>query len=273
MRGAAQKKCYKNIRKYRPRLIFFTHDDPFYVVHFFDEFLELYPYPKDIIAVVIAKTMGENKISLFKRTIEFFGFIGFIKLLIEISLLTIKGFWSSHSCHSLKTLLKKNHINIVRTNDVNSHSFISELSHLKPDLLLSVAFPQIFEKEVIEVPSRGAINIHHSSLPEYRGMLPTFWQLYHGKKELGITVHQINERIDDGQIIIQESYPTLENDTFHKTVQRTKRLGAHTFLKAIDLFLDSGFKPIVKYKKAGSYYTFPSRLEVKEFKKNGFRPI
>ena len=273
MKAQTQKKRYRNIRKFRPRLIFFTHDDPFYVVHFFDEFLKVYPYPKDIIAVVVAKTMGENKISLFKRTIGFFGFIGSIKLLIEISRLTIKGFWSSNSCHSLKTLFKKNHIKIVSTNDVNSPNFILELTSLKPDLLLSVAFPQIFKQEIPEVPTRGAVNIHHSLLPHYRGMLPTFWQLHHGKKTLGITVHQINKKIDSGKIIVQESHSTIENESFHKTVQRTKRLGAHSILEAIDLLFDPNFKPKVNRRNEGSYYTFPSYSEVKKFRKKGFRLI
>ena len=233
----------------------------------------MYPYPKDIIAVVIAKTMGENRIPLFKRTLEFFGFIGFMKLMNELLMLKIKDWGRIDSFHSLIRLLKKNNINIIRTKDVNSPRMILELTRLKPTLSLSVAFPQIFKEEVLKVPSRGAINIHHSLLPEYRGMLPTFWQLYHGKKNLGITAHQINEKIDDGKIIVQESHATIENESFHKTVQRTKRLGAYTLLGAIDLILDSNFKPNVNNKKAGSYYTFPNYLELKEFRKKGFRLI
>jgi methionyl-tRNA formyltransferase len=273
MKTPTQKEYFKNIINFRPRLIFFTHDDPFYVIHFFDEFLRAYPYPEDIIAVVITKAMGENKISLFKRTLEFFGLFGFIKLFIEIFISKFKYLSGASSCHSLTRLFKNNHIKIIRTKNVNNPSFILRLARLKPALFLSVAFPQIFRKEILKVPSQGAINIHHSLLPEYRGMLPTFWQLYHGKKDLGITVHQINERIDDGKIIIQESHPIIENESFHKTVQRTKRLGAHTLLKAIDWLFDPNFKPKVNCKEAGSYYSFPSHLEIKKFRKSGFWPI
>jgi methionyl-tRNA formyltransferase len=137
------------------------------------------------------------------------------------------------------------------------------------DLIISVAAPVIFKKGLIELPKHGCINIHHAPLPEYRGMMPNFWQLYHGEKSVGMTIHEINPGIDDGRIILQKGVDILPGETLDSVIKRTKRIGAHFMIEAIKLIKSGN----VDYKKnlatEGSYFSFPSREDVKEFKRRG----
>ena len=72
---------------------------------------------------------------------------------------------------------------------------------------MSAAYPQIFSKEVLDIPKIGAINFHPALLPKYRGAHPHFWQILNGESEGGLTAHFMTERIDDGDIIAQVSFP------------------------------------------------------------------
>jgi len=79
----------------------------------------------------------------------------------------------------------------------------------KADLNLVVTFHRIFKKKHLSLGVYN-INIHPSLLPSYRGPTPTNWMIQNGEKETGISVHYMNENIDDGDIIYQRSYPLLE---------------------------------------------------------------
>ena len=84
---------------------------------------------------------------------------------------------------------------------------VRELGDLKPDLLVVVSFGLIIPKWFLDVPSIGAINVHPSLLPKYRGPSPLQWVIRNGEKETGITLIEMSERMDAGDILFQESTP------------------------------------------------------------------
>jgi methionyl-tRNA formyltransferase len=81
-----------------------------------------------------------------------------------------------------------------------------DLADLKPDLLLVVSFGLIIPKWFLEMPSVGAINVHPSLLPKYRGPAPIQWAVRNGESETGITIIRMSERMDAGNILYQERY-------------------------------------------------------------------
>jgi methionyl-tRNA formyltransferase len=91
--------------------------------------------------------------------------------------------------------------------DANSEELINRLNEIEPDLILSSGFPQIFSKELLEIPKKGAVNLHPSLLPKFRGPSPFFWTIASGETESGITAHFMTEDIDGGDIIAQIKYP------------------------------------------------------------------
>ena len=273
------------------RIIFFTQEDPFYVKIFFDEFFANYKSLDEIKAVVISKAMGKKSLfALAKQMYGLYGIFNFLRIGFKFVFYKLmskrkisKPMHSTHTgsiqsaksvdvdrTYSIKQLCDLYGIQTIERSDINSESFISMIKTYNPDLFISVACPIIFKQSLINIPKLDCINIHNAPLPKYRGMLPNFWQLYHREKNVGITVHRIQKGIDTGDIIIQEMIPIIEEEPLDSLIKRTKRYGAHIISKIIQDFQDGH----IKYRKMlgeGSYFSFPTRSDVKKFYKMGNR--
>ena len=101
--------------------------------------------------------------------------------------------------------------------------------------------------------------------------MPNFWQLYHGEERVGITVHEINEEIDDGRIILQKEVDVLPDETLASLMARTKRIGAHLVIEAIDMMREGNVSYRPNLSEEGSYFSFPTPGDVQEFKRRGGR--
>jgi len=112
--------------------------------------------------------------------------------------------------------------------------FIRSLKTYAPDILVVVAF-RILPPEVYELPKYGAVNAHASLLPKYRGAAPIHWAVYHGEKETGVTVFQIDKKVDTGKIILQETIDIQDEDTTGKLYDVLKTISADALLKALDM--------------------------------------
>jgi len=100
----------------------------------------------------------------------------------------------------------------------------SLIKSLKPEAIVIVAYGQILPKNMIDIPKYGCINVHASLLPKYRGAAPMQWALLNGEKITGITIMKINERLDAGEIILQEKVKISEDDN---TLTLSKKLFDH----------------------------------------------
>ncbi len=258
--------------------LFITQDDPFYVQCFFDEFLRIYPDPKEIQAVVIQKPMGKRSTwTLVKQMYGFYGLIDFFRMGFRYSktksLSKLSYVYPRSRWFDLKQLCQARNVSVFYQNSLDQPEFLDKLRHRNLDLVISVAAPTIFKQELIDIPRLGCLNIHHAPLPRYRGMMPNFWQLYHGEKTVGITIHKINSKIDEGEIILQRQVLINPNESLDALIKRTKRLGAHYMVEAIRMIGDGK----VRYKKnrpeEGSYFSFPTREDVHRFRAMGHRLV
>lgn len=112
--------------------------------------------------------------------------------------------------------------------------FLKTLHAYNPDILVVVAF-RILPPQVYELPTYGAVNAHASLLPKYRGAAPIHWAVFHGEKETGVTVFQIDKKVDTGKIILQETIDILEDDTTGKLYNVLQAISADALLKALDM--------------------------------------
>src|SRR5439155_302270 len=110
--------------------------------------------------------------------------------------------------------------------DVNAPEFLAELSRLAPDILISVSCPQIFKKPLIELPPLGILNIHGAILPQYRGVLPSFWMLANGEKKAGVSIYYVDTRIDAGELCGQRIYDIPPDETLDGFLRRSKTIAA-----------------------------------------------
>jgi methionyl-tRNA formyltransferase len=258
------------------KILFITQDDPFYVRLFFDEFFGMYPNLDEIRGVVIAQAMGKKSLSqLARQMFDFYGSFDFLRMgfkYVFYRLLSSAPAWIvRNGFYSLKKLCRSYRIPVMQQSDIGAKPFLKMLKGLDLDLIVSVAAPVIFKENLIFIPKHGCINIHNGKLPKYRGMLPNFWQMYYGEKTVGVTIHEINTGIDDGRIILQRDVMINPDETLESLIKRTKRIGAHFMVEAIELIKAGNVLYRENPTQESSYFTFPTRTDVKEFKRRGKR--
>jgi methionyl-tRNA formyltransferase len=258
------------------KILFISQDDPFYVRLFFEEFFRRYKDVNEIKAVVIAQPMGKKSlVDLARQMYDFYGPLDFVRMGVKFATykLAASAPFSSglNGLRTLAQLCNRHTIPVIRESHVNAAPFLEKMRGMNPDLIISVASPAIFKKDLIRIPRFGCINIHNGKLPKYRGMLPNFWQMYHGEEAIGITIHEINPGIDDGRIILQRDIDILSGESLDALIKRTKRLGAHIMIEAIERIRTGKATYIENPASEGSYFSFPTRKDVKEFKRKGHR--
>jgi methionyl-tRNA formyltransferase len=96
---------------------------------------------------------------------------------------------------------------------VNAPDVVARLAAIAPDFLFSFYFREIVGPDVLAIPRRGALNLHGSLLPRYRGRCPVNWVLVHGERETGVTLHYMESKPDRGDIVAQRSVPIADDDT------------------------------------------------------------
>ena len=117
-------------------------------------------------------------------------------------------------------------------------SFIKQLQALRADVFVVVAF-KILPREIFTIPPFGTVNLHASLLPRYRGAAPINWAIINGDTETGVTTMLIDEKVDTGQILLQESTPIGPGMTAGELHDILAQQGAELLVKTLDL-LEAG---------------------------------
>jgi methionyl-tRNA formyltransferase len=128
---------------------------------------------------------------------------------------------------------KEHDIDCLRTSNVNADKFLCEIGAYKSDIFVSMSFNQILKTEIINMPDLKTINCHAGKLPFYRGRNVLNWALINDEKEFGITVHYVDEGIDTGDIIIQNTYGITDADDYGTLLSRSYVYCAETLYEAL----------------------------------------
>ena len=110
---------------------------------------------------------------------------------------------------------------------------VAQLRELNPDLIVVAAYGKILPKTVLEVAPLGAINVHTSLLPKFRGASPIQNALLQGEQETGVTIMRMDEGMDTGDILVQGTIPIAANDDCATLTKKLTRLGSDLLLRAI----------------------------------------
>ena len=116
-------------------------------------------------------------------------------------------------------------------------ALIAEIKALEPDLLVTCAYGQILDLQILELARWGVWNVHASLLPVWRGAAPIPWSILSGEQETGITIMQTDLGLDTGNILYQAKTRLLAGETTQTLEQKLSILGAKALIKAIDLKL------------------------------------
>ena len=215
-------------RASRPLRVFvITEDDPLYVIRFFDVFLAEYPRDRiEIAGITVSKAFHEPLWRTARRVLRFYGPLDFARLLGKWMLAKLSG-------RRIGGLARRMGIPVIEADSVNSRAFQERLSALEVDLVVSVAAPEVFKAPLLSIPRFGCINIHSGRLPQYRGMMPTFWQMRAGEKAATVTIHEMAEKLDAGGIIASLDFPLMAKDSLDRVIVGTKEAGARLMIETL----------------------------------------
>lgn len=114
-----------------------------------------------------------------------------------------------------------------------NEEFINQIKELNPDIICVVAYGAILPKEILEIPKLGAINLHPSLLPKYRGSAPIQWSIINGDKKTGVTTIYMNEEMDAGDIILQKEVQIDDEETTGELWDKLSVIGAELLIETI----------------------------------------
>ncbi|HTN93698.1 MAG TPA: formyltransferase [Gallionella sp.] len=133
----------------------------------------------------------------------------------------------------------------ITPDNPNTPEIVAQVRDLHPDFFFSFYYREMLKRELLEIPKHGALNMHGSLLPKYRGRVPVNWAIIHGETETGATLHYMTEKPDNGDIVAQQAVPILPNDTALQVFEKVT-VAAEIALNDVLPSLRAGKAPRVK---------------------------
>lgn len=251
----------------RLRILLVTEDDPLYVIRFFEVFLDEYPADEmELVGITVDEAFHEPIHKTARRMLGFYGPVGFVR-----QGLNFVG--TKLGRVSIERLANAKGVPSVPTGSVNDPAYVERVRELSPDVIVSVAAPEIFKKELLGAARLGCINIHSGRLPVYRGMMPTFWQLLEGEKVATVTVHEMAEKLDAGGVLGTIEFPLRERDSLHRVITGTKREGARLMIDVLRRMKAGQAEAEPLDMSGAGYFSFPKPADVRTFRSLGHRML
>ena len=250
-------------------------EEPMFINPFIKKVIQ--SIPSDIIGIGIVSGSLVNGKSIIKK-VEYLLTIALISGPIELfkrfSLLS-----RFHLYDKLKFLTHKNPLSISQVakefnipvkyvEDVNSQEFLTYLEDIKPDLIINQA-QAILKKDFLSIPTIGCLNRHAALLPKYRGRLAPFWAYLNMEYETGVSIHFIDEKIDNGDIVVQKKIPIEQFDTFDSLLKKIFSVVPDAMLEAIDIIRSKNYESnLIKNDPAlATYYSSPALKDAIRYRK------
>ncbi len=257
------------------RVIIMTQQDRFFIPNNIQKIID---HSKVLMVVnVDVESSLQNKVTDF---IKWFGFIQVLKMgfvTVGRSLLGILdrlfNYKLKNGLCGVEHVANKNKIPYKVIHSSNSENFIDEVERLKPDLILSFSAPEVIRQPLLSLPKHGILNVHGSFLPEYRGCMPSFWQLYNDEDYAGATVHFMSQKIDDGDILLQDKVYIGDCESVMDVIKKTKDKGGDLMVKAIKSIESGDYNSKLNDTSKGKYYSWPTVEDAKHFKSKNYRLV
>jgi methionyl-tRNA formyltransferase len=125
------------------------------------------------------------------------------------------------------------HCKVFQPESLKSNTFVSQLKYMRPDFSVVASYGKILHKEVLDLPQYGSFNIHASLLPKYRGAAPIQRAIMDGCDETGVTIMKMDEGLDTGEIVLQQSTHIRETDNVQVLHDRLGEIGADLIVESL----------------------------------------
>jgi len=142
---------------------------------------------------------------------------------------------------------------VLQPEKVKGETFREHIQGLSPDLFVVVAYGKILPMSLLEIPKYGAVNVHASLLPKYRGAAPIVWAILKWEKVTGVTTMIMDEGMDTGDILLQAEIPIGERETGETLHERLALLGAQLLLETLTKMKAGNIRPIPQDHSKATY--------------------
>ncbi len=153
----------------------------------------------------------------------------------------------------VKVKALENNIDVYQPITLSDEKVISVISQLKPEIIVVTAYGKILNKQILNLPVYGCINIHASLLPKYRGAAPIQLAIINGESETGITSMHMDEGLDTGDMLIVEKTTIGKDETSGELFDRLSKIGACVLSKTIDGIINQTIHPVKQNNSLSSY--------------------
>ena len=257
------------------RIIIFSQDERVYLPDTVAAVVEA--MPEKVACIVLSPPMSTHGGTLkgLLRHVPVFGLKGMLIMSSRIMagiigrILKIKPrqkrYWA------IEELRRRWKIPVFFVENANSSQMHDILNRHPADLLVSISYPQIIRPKILGRFSMGGINVHSAPLPRYRGLMPTFWVLYHVETDTAVTIHVLAEQLDSGDILLQKRLPIDPGDTWDSLTRKTKRVAGELLIEAVTKLSEGNIVGRPNLDRDSSYFGFPTAKDAREFRKRGKR--
>jgi methionyl-tRNA formyltransferase len=252
-------------------VVFITINDRHFLPGLFEKALSK-THPDDVFRALLVRPLYKNEtvFSMARRYLRTFGFREFASFSLETCVRIVQGALRKpkrgRPLHSVKAVFQAYGYEVLATDrNVNEPVILEQLERWKTDVIISVGCPQIFKKAFIALPRKACLNLHGAPLPRYRGMLPSFWMLKNGEDAAANTLFFVNEKLDAGDVLLQESFPIRADDTLHSLIKKSKWQAGDMIARAIEMIRSGDYVTRPLAIDQGSYFGWPTKKDVREF--------
>lgn len=144
----------------------------------------------------------------------------------------------------VKQVAQEHHLAVFQPRTLRTPQAVEQVRQLAPDLIVVVAYGRILPQEILDIPRYGAINLHVSLLPKYRGAAPVQWAVIHGETETGVTIMQLDAGLDTGDILLVQKVPIPEDMTSGELFESVSNVGASLLCTAIQRIAAGALQPV-----------------------------
>ena len=155
---------------------------------------------------------------------------------------------------SVAALAARHGIACIAPEDPNAPDVVARVARLAPDFVFSFYYRLLLKAPLLAIPKRGALNMHGSLLPRYRGRAPVNWAILHGERETGATLHYMTPKPDDGDIVAQEAVAIGPDETGAEVIDKVSAAAERVLARILPRLLDGTAPRRVQDPMQASYF-------------------
>jgi methionyl-tRNA formyltransferase len=273
-RARVQAPCILRMGSMTPsiRTVAVTQSDPFFTGRFFETFL---PTAREkgveVVEIALLPNFNESRPALVRRLASLYGPAGLIRLVGRYAGARLDE--RRGRPRGVEAVATANGVALRPLATINDPSYLATLRERSVDVLLSVAAPQIFGSEALAATPL-ALNVHNGRLPDYRGMMPTFWALLYGEERVVVTVHEMAERLDAGAVLAEFDVPVAPGDSAFDVARNAKAVAGREVAGLLATARAEHWPaPRAIDVGRGRYHGFPTRTDARRLRERGRRML